>query len=73
MRPNENSETLLQSSATSHLFQYPKMVIATIPVHNVFDIHKLWIKDKAWIILQKCPDQSTRQKILDIFMYIQCY
>ena len=61
-----NGETLLQSSATFHLFQYLKMVIVTIPIHNVFVtckirvMCKLWIKDKAW---QKCPDPSTRQCI----------
>ena len=74
----ENDETLLQSSATSHLFQYPKMVIGTIPVysvfvirkvHNVFDMRKLWIKDKAGIILQKMPRSKLQTKNLG-YIYV---
>ena len=46
----ENGETLLQSSATSHLFQYPKMVIVTIQIHNVFVMREVHVMCKLWII-----------------------
>ena len=35
----------------------------------VYVMYKLCIKDKVWIILQKCLDPSSRQEILDVFIH----
>ena len=56
-----------------HLLSFGIAQLFFMHIHIYYVICKLWTKGKVWIILQKCPDPSSRQEILIIITHVQCY